>query len=177
MVFIVVNFRYNIKTRQVEIRAPPPPTASGAQSKAEPSGDDASTLQKAADFVRAFISGFEVDDALALLRLDDLFLDSFQVRCIGYRHCSKRKRTCTGWGISSETWVWLTLIVGVPLSDPILCLLKFVWANGNWAELAGQQGNMVDHPNQSQPRGYAPSCTILIRPLSPTVHNIDFHIV
>ena len=44
--------------------------------------DEAATLQKAADFVRAFICGFEVDDALALLRLDDLFLDSFQVRCI-----------------------------------------------------------------------------------------------
>ena len=77
---MIGRFRYNIKTRQVEIRSPPPPTASGNQSKAEPSGDDAATLQKAADFVRAFICGFEVDDALALLRLDDLFLDSFQVR-------------------------------------------------------------------------------------------------
>ena len=71
---------YNIKTRQVEIRSPPSPTTTGGtQSKAEPSGDEAATLQKAADFVRAFICGFEVDDALALLRLDDLFLDSFQV--------------------------------------------------------------------------------------------------
>ena len=77
-----VHFRYNIKTRQVEIRSPPSPTITGTQSKAEPSGDEAATLQKAADFVRAFICGFEVDDALALLRLDDLFLDSFQVRCI-----------------------------------------------------------------------------------------------
>ena len=72
-----ISFRYNIKTRQVEIRAPPPAKASG--SKPEATGDDAATLQKAADFVRAFICGFEVDDALALLRLDDLFLDSFQV--------------------------------------------------------------------------------------------------
>ena len=56
-----LQIRFNLKTRNVEIKA-------GKDTK------DVANVQKAADFVKAFILGFEVDDALALLRLDDLFL-------------------------------------------------------------------------------------------------------
>merc|ERR1712055_902921 len=62
-----LQVRFNLKTRNVEIK-----TCKDTV--------DVQNLQKAADFVRAFVLGFEVDDALALLRLDDLFLDSFEVQ-------------------------------------------------------------------------------------------------
>lgn len=61
-----LQIRFNNRTRTVEIR--PSPTT-----------EDIAVLQKAADFVKAFVLGFDVDDALALLRLDQLFLESFLV--------------------------------------------------------------------------------------------------
>ncbi|XP_032523707.2 RNA-binding protein pno1 [Danaus plexippus] len=64
---LLLQVRFNTKTRNVEIRV-------GPETK------DIANLQKAADFVKAFIYGFEVDDALALLRLDDLFVESFEIK-------------------------------------------------------------------------------------------------
>ncbi|XP_077171148.1 RNA-binding protein PNO1 [Paroedura picta] len=61
-----LQIRFNLKTRTVEIKT-------CKETK------DISALTKAADFVKAFILGFQVEDALALVRLDDLFLESFEV--------------------------------------------------------------------------------------------------
>ena len=47
--------------------------------KTSPHTTDVGGLQKGADFVSAFMMGFEVQDAVALLRLDDLYVESFQV--------------------------------------------------------------------------------------------------
>lgn len=47
---------------------------------------DTGALQKGADFVSAFMLGFEVQDAVALLRLDDLYVESFQVTDVKMLH-------------------------------------------------------------------------------------------
>lgn len=62
-----LQLRFNLRTKCVEIRTTPM-TA------------EASSLQKAADFVRAFALGFQPADATALLRLDDLYIDTFEVK-------------------------------------------------------------------------------------------------
>nr|XP_026483268.1 RNA-binding protein pno1 [Vanessa tameamea] len=64
---LLLQVRFNTKSRNVEIRV-------GPETK------DVANLQKAADFVKAFLYGFDVEDALALLRLDDLFVESFEIK-------------------------------------------------------------------------------------------------
>uniref|UniRef100_A0A803MPJ2 Partner of Nob1 n=1 Tax=Chenopodium quinoa TaxID=63459 RepID=A0A803MPJ2_CHEQI len=41
---------------------------------------DVSNLQKCADFVHAFTLGFDVTDAIALLRVDELYVDSIEIK-------------------------------------------------------------------------------------------------
>lgn len=55
--------RMNMKSKSVELRTSRVTSDTGA-------------IQKGADFVRAFALGFDVDDAIALLRLDDLYIES-----------------------------------------------------------------------------------------------------
>lgn len=61
-----LQIRMNMQTRHVELK-------SGPQTQ------EVSAVQKAADFVHAFMMGFDIDDALALLRLDDLYVESFEI--------------------------------------------------------------------------------------------------
>lgn len=57
----------NLKEKAVELRSSQLTTDTGA-------------LQKGADFVKAFALGFDVDDAIALLRLDDLYIETFEIK-------------------------------------------------------------------------------------------------
>eukprot|EP00033_Pygsuia_biforma_P000102 GCRY01000129.1.p1 GENE.GCRY01000129.1~~GCRY01000129.1.p1 ORF type:complete len:227 (+),score=39.30 GCRY01000129.1:151-831(+) len=61
-----LQIRMNVKQRSVELKTSKHTT-------------DIGSLQKGADFIKAFMLGFEVDDAIALIRLDDLYLDTFEI--------------------------------------------------------------------------------------------------
>lgn len=62
-----LEVRFNLKTKNVEIRT-------GKET------EDPNSIQKAADFVTAFVYGFDVEDSLALIRLDDLYLETFDIK-------------------------------------------------------------------------------------------------
>jgi len=73
VVQLKLQIRMNTKTRHVEIRNGPHTT-------------EASALQKAADFVQAFMLGFSLQDAIVLIRMDDVFVDSFEVGDVKMLH-------------------------------------------------------------------------------------------
>jgi RNA-binding protein PNO1 len=62
-----LQVRMNIKSKAVEMRT-------------SRFTSDAGALQKGEDFIRAFTLGFDVDDAIALLRLDDLYIETFEIK-------------------------------------------------------------------------------------------------
>ncbi|ELU44003.1 chaperone [Rhizoctonia solani AG-1 IA] len=66
-----LQVRMNVQKRAVEIRT-------SKHTK------DIGAIQKGADFVKAYALGF--DDAIALLRLDDLYLDSFEIKDVKTLH-------------------------------------------------------------------------------------------
>mmetsp|Transcript_10817 Transcript_10817/g.15844 ORF Transcript_10817/g.15844 Transcript_10817/m.15844 type:complete len:234 (+) Transcript_10817:143-844(+) len=76
-----LDIRYNTKKNIVEIR-----TNKNAP-KIEIDGrelDPAKAIQKAADFVNAYVLGFELKDIVCLLRQDDFYVDSFKVNDVKY---------------------------------------------------------------------------------------------
>lgn len=68
-----VDIRYNNQKKCVEL-------------KTNPKTERSDALQKCADFIRAFAAGFEPDDAIVLLRLDNIFMVSFSVTDVKMLH-------------------------------------------------------------------------------------------
>lgn len=68
-----LQVRMNLKSKSVEIRTCP-------------QTPDIGYIQKGADFLKAFTLGFSIDDAIALLRLEDLFIESFEVKDVKTLH-------------------------------------------------------------------------------------------
>ncbi|CAA0822454.1 RNA-binding KH domain-containing protein [Striga hermonthica] len=62
-----VDIRMNLKARRVEL-------------KNKPETPDIGHLQRCADFVHAFVLGFEFRDAESMLKCDELYVDSFEIR-------------------------------------------------------------------------------------------------
>ncbi|EEA05553.1 pre-rRNA-processing protein PNO1, putative [Cryptosporidium muris RN66] len=65
--YMGLHVRMNIKRQCVELKYGPDCTDIGA-------------LQKGADFIKAFLLGFDLQDAIALLRIDDLYVESFDIK-------------------------------------------------------------------------------------------------
>ncbi len=70
-----LQVRFAPRNKTVDLRVDPTGTGpKAANLTAE------SALQRGAEFVRAFMLGFDVADATVLLRLDDIYVDSFEVK-------------------------------------------------------------------------------------------------
>ena len=63
--------RFNPQSKCVELKVGPLNTL---HSQTSPHTIDSGALQKGEDYIHAFMLGFEIDDAIALLRLDDLYI-------------------------------------------------------------------------------------------------------
>ena len=86
-----LEIRMNIKKRCIEMRTCENTTSTSA-------------MQKSEDFLRAFLCGFDLSDSIALLRLEDLYFETFDIkdvkalkgdhlsRCIG-RICGEKGKT------------------------------------------------------------------------------------
>ena len=79
-----LQIKFNLKTRMIEIRVIDNDFKDILIKfdflQTSKQTTDISALQRAADFCRAFTLGFDVEDALALVRLDELFLESFEIQ-------------------------------------------------------------------------------------------------
>merc|ERR1711924_140892 len=75
-----LDMRFNIGCLKIEI-------------KKKKDTDNTEALQKAVDFSNGFILGFNVQDVLAMLLLDDIYIESFEIK--DFRRLNKNHRSRT----------------------------------------------------------------------------------
>ncbi|EPY32785.1 RNA-binding protein PNO1 [Strigomonas culicis] len=71
-----LEIRMNLKNRTVDLRTSPQTVTANTNNP----NQNKVLLQKAEDFVKAVIAGFDVKDAMALLRMDDVYIEGFEVK-------------------------------------------------------------------------------------------------
>lgn len=79
-----LQIRYNTKRRCIEVRVYLFNYLNCYQNSQFT--ENPAALQKASDYFQAFMYGFEIKDIFALLRLDDLFIESFQIKDVKDLH-------------------------------------------------------------------------------------------
>lgn len=67
--FMKLDVRFNLQTKRIEFRT-------------NHTTENPAAIQKTEEFLKAFALGFDVDDAVVLLRLDNLYLETFNIRDI-----------------------------------------------------------------------------------------------
>lgn len=108
-----LQVRFNPKGRCVEIRNSSLTTETGA-------------LQKGADFLKAFALGFNVDDALVLLRLDDIYVDCFEVKdvkTLNGDHMSRAIGRLAGRGGKTRSTIETTSKTRIVIADSKINIL------------------------------------------------------
>ena len=111
-----LQVRMNTKRKVVELRT-------------GPTTEDIGAIQKGADFLKCFMLGFDLQDSVAVLRLDDLYLESFEIkdvktlhgdhlsRCIG-RICGEKGKTKFAIENSTRTRVVVVRSPWSPMTAP-----------------------------------------------------------
>ena len=62
-----LQIRFNTKKKKVEIRECD-------------QTEDKGSIQKTYEFLKAYLAGFTLEDAIAMLRLDDLYIETFLIK-------------------------------------------------------------------------------------------------
>lgn len=88
-----LEIRMNLKTRCVDLRTSPQTALAAGDANA---ASAKVFLQKGEDFVKAVIAGFEVKDAIALLRMDDVYIESFEVKDVRANLSGDNLSRCIG---------------------------------------------------------------------------------